>query len=372
MPASVAFVIDELEVGGTQRQLYLMAKELATRGWPVRVICLQPVLAVVPDFDRIGIPVSLVRKRRTFDPTLVRTLARFFRTHNVDLIHAFSSTAEFYGALAARRAGRPFVASIRTWAEKLPLHHRIAKRAAMALADAVVANSHAGYAEALAARPGARRKLHVVPNGIDLKRFAPSDEDRRNARRALGLADEALVVASVGRLIVDKDYETAIEIARATRAALPQGVFVVAGDGPHRPALERQIRRLALERRFLLLGDRPDVRPLLAAADLYLSTSRREGMSNAIMEAMAAGLPVVASSVGGTPEIVTDGDSGFLFPAGDVVVAVERVVRLLTDPGLRRSLGDHGRLAIATGHGTEAMISRLERVYRSVLPRSDA
>src|SRR6266446_1589717 len=144
MAPSVAFVIDELEIGGTQRQVHLMAKGLAARGWRVQVVCLQPVLTMASDFNATGIPVFGMFKRQRIDLRLLWRLCRHLRAQRFEVVHAFSSTAEFYGGLAARAAGCRFIGSVRSSSDPLPIAHRWAKRAAAGLAHAVIANTCAG------------------------------------------------------------------------------------------------------------------------------------------------------------------------------------------------------------------------------------
>jgi glycosyltransferase involved in cell wall biosynthesis len=363
MLPKIAFVIDELEVGGSQRQLSVMATGLAARGWPVCIVCLYPILAMADDFTAAGIPVQLIHKRSVPDVQLVVALRRFFLSERAAIMHAFSSTAEFFAGLAASLCRSRVVVSIRNHNESLPLLHRLAKRCAYALADAVVANSRAGAQAAVAAGIVAGEKVHVIGNGIECR---PLPVSREEARRCLGVPAEAVVVLSVGRLVKEKGYETTVEIARCIAARHPQVLFLVAGDGPLRAALERQIHRTGVGKTVRLLGERRDVPVLLAAADLYLNTSLAEGLSNSLMEAMAAGVPVLASAVGGTPELLQDGETGLLFPPGEEGIAVGKFERLLSDVQFRHTLGEHGRRAIAA-YSPEVMVSRLESLYRSLL-----
>ncbi|MBI3302972.1 MAG: glycosyltransferase [Deltaproteobacteria bacterium] len=365
MLPKVAFVIDELEVGGSQRQLYMMAAGLAGRGWQVQVVCLQPVLTMATDFTAAGVPVQLIQKRSKLDLRLVSTLYHFFRREQVTVVHAFSSTAEFFAGLAARLGGSRVVASIRNYNESLPLVHRMGKKLACALASAVVANSQAGAQAAVAAGIVADEKVHVVPNGIESRRPAVAQKE---ARLCLGVPAEAIVVLSVGRPVWEKGYEVTIEIAKRLAARHSQTLFLIAGDGPLRSVLEQRIQEAGVGERVRLLGERRDVPVLLAAADLYLNTSVSEGLSNSIMEAMAAGVPVLAAAAGGTPELVLDGETGLLFPPRDHALAIEKLDHLISNPGFRLTLGDQGRWSVEARYGLEAMLSRLESLYRLFLP----
>ena len=364
---TIAFVIDELEVGGSQRQLHLMATGLSRRGWRVQVICLQPILAMAPDFADAGIPVRLIRKHAKLDVRLVARLCRFFVHHQVEVVHPMSSTAEFFAGLAAQCCRIPFVASIRDANAALPPAHRLGKRLACSLARAVVANSAAGARVAVAAGLVGADKVRVIPNG--LVSHAPS-LPREEMRRRLGLPAGATVALSVGRLVREKGYELTLAVARHTGAWQPAPRFLIAGDGPLRDALAQQIQAGGLAERVRLLGERRDIPALLAAADVYLNTSVSEGLSNSIMEAMAAAVPVLAAAAGGTPELIRDGETGLLFPPGDLAAAVTKLDRLVADPDLRARLGRQARRHVETVFGCDAMVSQFEGLYRGFLEPS--
>jgi glycosyltransferase involved in cell wall biosynthesis len=361
---TLAFVIDELEVGGSQRQLHLIATGLARRGWQVQVICLQPILAMAPDFTEAGIPVQVMQKHSKLDVRLVAGLRRFFLTHGVGMVHAMSSTAEFFAGLAARCCGIPFVASIRDAHLPLPFSHRMGKRLSCVLAHAVVANSQEGARAAVADRLVAADKVRVIANGM---RWHPPAISREEMRRRLGLPLTTPVVLSVGRLVWRKRYELTLAIARRTETWQPAPHFLIVGGGPLHDALAEQIQAHGLGERVHLLGERRDVSALLAASDVYLSTSIFEGLSNSIMEAMIAAVPVLAAADGGTPELIHDGETGLLFPAGDLTDAFIKFERLVRDPALRARLGCQARQRIETVFNYDAMISQYEGLYGGVL-----
>jgi glycosyltransferase involved in cell wall biosynthesis len=361
---TLAFVIDELEVGGSQRQLHLIATGLARRGWPVHVICLQPILAMAPDFTAAGIPVQVMQKHSKLDVRLIAGLRRFFLTQRVGMVHAMSSTAEFFAGLAAQCCGIPFVASIRDANMPLPFSHRMGKRLSCLLAHAVVANSREGARAAVADRLVAADKVRVIVNGM---LWHPPTTSREEMRRRLGLPLTTPVVLSVGRLVWRKRYELTLAIARRTETWQPAPHFLIVGDGPLRGALAEQIQANGLGERVHLLGERRDVSALLTASDVYLSTSIFEGLSNSIMEAMIAEVPVLAAADGGTPELIHDGQTGLLFPSENLADALVKFERLVSDRALRSGLGRQARQRIETAFNYDAMISQYEGLYGSLL-----
>jgi glycosyltransferase involved in cell wall biosynthesis len=362
----LAYVIDELEVGGTQRQLLEMASGLIGRGWQVDVIVLQPILTMAPQFRAAGIPVHHVPKRRVLDVGLILALRRFFRERRISIVHAFSSTAEFFAGIAARTCGCRFVASVRGFSETLPAVHALGKRVACRLATVVVANSEAGGQRAVATGVVTTGKLRVVPNGLRLAAL-PTTRERQAIRRSLGCSDHTCLILSVGRLVPEKGYETTIDVARQVAARGPRARFVIAGNGPLRDGLERRIAQMRVAESVMLVGERRDVPTLLSAADIYLNTSRSEGMSNSLMEAMGVGLPVLASAVGGTPELIASGETGLLFPPGDSAAAAEMLVSLIESPSVRRALGERGRAFVEARNSLDTMVEELESLYGVLL-----
>jgi glycosyltransferase involved in cell wall biosynthesis len=318
------------------------------------------------DFAAAGIPVHLIRKQRTVDVRLVVALCQFLRREHVAIVHAFSSTAEFFGGIAAVFCGSRFLASIRGYDDGLPGSHHWAKKAICALADAVVANSRAGAHAAVTASVAASAKVRVIRNGIEP--YSPS-VSRTAARQQLGVSSATIAVLSVGRLVWEKGYEATVDMAVRIKERHPHVRFFIVGDGPLHGSLAQRIQLAGLTEHVQLLGERRDIPLLLAAADVYLNTSVSEGLSNSIMEAMAAEVPVLASAVGGTPELVREGESGLLFPVGEEAIAVEKLGRLICDANLRRTLALQGRQVIVSKHRPEVLVSHLESLYHHILAR---
>jgi glycosyltransferase involved in cell wall biosynthesis len=193
----------------------------------------------------------------------------------------------------------------------------------------------------------------VIHNGVELPR-ATAEESRSGPCRLL----------TVGRLQAPKDPLT---LVRALAELARPGEAVIAGDGPDRPAVESEVRRLGLESVVRLAGERNDVEELLAAADLFVLSSRSEGLPLSILEAMAAGLPVVASSVGGVPELVVEGETGLLVPPGDPHALAAAIERLLDDSALRRRLGAAGRTRVSEHFDLASARRAHLDLYRTVL-----
>jgi glycosyltransferase involved in cell wall biosynthesis len=265
-------------------------------------------------------------------------LVRLCRAVRPDILHANSSKVGVLGRLAAALARVPIrVFTVHGWAFKADTGltarlYLLADRLVRPLTTAIVCVAEGERIAGLAARTCTDRQAVVIPNAVDVAAFAPADPRR-----------EPPLVVSVGRLKAPKDFDT---LVRAL-ALLPAGRrrATIVGDGPDRPALEDAARALGVD--LELAGERDDVPELLAGSTVFVLSSRSEGMPISILEAMAAGLPVVASRVGGVPELVEDGVTGLLVPPGDARALADALGRLDADPELRARLGAAGRARAA-------------------------
>ena len=210
----------------------------------------------------------------------------------------------------------------------------------------------------------AAAKVVRIVNGVDTDRFAPRDRDAIRAR--LGIAADALVIGTVGRLDPVKDHHGLLRACRRLASAHPDLAVVIAGDGPCRGDLARLVATLGLEGRVHLVGERRDVPDVLAALDVFVLPSIAEGISNTILEAMATGLPIVATAVGGNPELVDDGAHGALVPAGDVDRLASAIGGYLADGHLATVHGKASRERALVEFGLDRMVAEYTRLYTTL------
>jgi len=217
-------------------------------------------------------------------------------------------------------------------------------------------------------RIGRPEQYQVVPLGFDLDRLtAIGDADRRAARAALGMPAAALVVATAGRLTAIKRYDLFLDTARLVAGRHSDALFLVAGDGELRAALEEQARANGIADRVRFLGWRRDLDTLYAASDVFLLTSRNEGTPVALIESLAAAVPGVSTDVGGVRDVVDNDRVGLLAPFGDARALAEHVDALLADRDRRRRMGEAGRQAVSSRYGLDRLIGDVERLYRELL-----
>ncbi len=292
----------------------------------------------------------------------IHTLYTVLRQHKVDLLCTHGYKPNILGCLAAVPARIPTIAVSRGWTGESPKirWYEALDRLFLRFADHVVAVS-AGQQQKILASGVPGRKVSVIHNAINLDEPAPPFDVP--LRSQLGLPQDALIIASAGRLSPEKNYATMIEVAREVCADQPQAYFVVFGEGVLRPQLEQKVTASGLQGRFLLPGFRKDLPDLLPQIDIFMLPSFTEGLPNVALEAFANQKPIVATAVGGTPEVVQHGLSGFLTTPDDVVGMVTALLSLLTDRELRRQMGIAGFEYIKRNFGFSAQTIEYEKLY---------
>jgi glycosyltransferase involved in cell wall biosynthesis len=306
------------------------------------------------------------------DLAAVRDLVRLMRREAPTIVHTHTSKAGFVGRLAARLAGVPAVVHQPHGhifhGYYGPMRTRMyveLERLAARWADRLLMLTERGTAEHLARGIGRPGQFAVVPSGVPVRTFRASAPGRETARAALGLPRDAFVVAVLGRLVPIKGFDLVLEALPALVAAMPTARLLVIGDGPLRADFERRADTLGMSPRLTMTGARTDVPALLAAADVLAAPSRNEGMGRAIVEAMALGLPVVGSRVGGIPAVIVDGESGRLVEPGNAAALAGALIELALDERLRAKLGE-AAVERADLFSTEVSAARLLAVYASL------
>jgi len=333
---------------GTHPQLTSLALYLKYAGHDVRAISLAPPGSIAQRFADAGIGMEVIdsSRRGSFIPVVAR-LATHFRRFRAEAVIAFLYETIIPARFAARLGGvQSVISSIRN--EYFgPRYRELLIRITDPLSVVTVVNSQR-VAHSLVRRGIASpRRLRVIHNGIDTSLFRPSSEAREAIREALGIASGEFLWLSVGRLREQKAYPTLLQAFSEVVGMVPGSKLIVAGRGPMRAALEDGIRRLGLQEAASLVGYRNDVPELLSAADAFVMASRYEGMPNAVMQALAAELPVVGTNVGGMPELIRDQENGYLVDPGDPAVLARAMSRLsLASADERRQMGNRGRAHI--------------------------
>jgi glycosyltransferase involved in cell wall biosynthesis len=312
------------------------------------------------EFREHGIVVDRVPKSgEGVDPTLVAKLARMFRRLEADVVHTHNPLPLIYGAPAARLAR---AAAIHTKHGINPggRGHRMLRRAAAQLTHAFVAVSDTTEAQAREQHDAPAKKIHTIANGIRLDRYHPDPDARSATRKELGLGD-AWVVGTVGRL---DDFKNQGLLVRAMAPLLSANVrLVIVGDGPARAAVEAEVAKLPEPKWVVMTGRRMDVPRIIPAFDVFALSSKSEGLPLVVPEAMAAGLPIVTTAVGGLPGVVDEGKTGMLVPVDESALRAA-LKKLVEDRQLAKLMGDTARKTALDRYSHDRMVDAYLALYR--------
>ena len=367
MTGHVAHILSSFGMGGQERVAYDLAVSQLRAGWKVTAVSLAPPPdgPLAAEFRAAGIDVARVaRPKPGVDPLLVGRLAWWLRTHKVDLTHTHNRMALIYGAPAGRLAGTAVVHT------KHGNNPRGGKRLALAklsgrCVHAFVAVSPETAAFARKRNEVDEHKLIVITNGIELGRFHPEPTARERVRRELGIDAGAWVFGTVGRVAPEKNH--ALLLRAAAPLLGPQHRLVLAGDGPLMGSLKELVAELKIGAYTHLLGARGDVPDVLNALDVFVMSSSTEGLPLVVLEAMATGLPVVSTRVGGIPDVLDEGQTGWLVPSEDEAALRERIAALHADPTGTRAAGAKARSVAVSRYSGERMQRDYLELYARVL-----
>jgi glycosyltransferase involved in cell wall biosynthesis len=362
----ILLVGDTLNIGGTERQSTEVARALASSHWEVHAACLSARGPLRARLEEAGIEPWSCGEGSLKSPTLARgiwRLARYIRLNRIRLVHSFDFYSNVYGVLAGRLAGTAtIIASQRDLGDLRPPLQRRINGLMLRLAHYVLANSQA-------AAEGVRRRGHVsverlvvVPNGLDTTRFAPLERGAGDAPRR--------IFGTVANLRPEKGFTDLIGAAGLLRDQYPDLRVIIWGEGPLRPDLETLLRSLGLTNVVHLPGQIDGPEKALSSMDAFVLPSLSESCSNSLMEAMAMGLPVIASNVGGNPELVVDGISGLLVPPGDPPRLAQAMAQLMDNPALAAALGTQAAARIRTEFTLPRMLAGIESLYAAALSRN--
>jgi glycosyltransferase involved in cell wall biosynthesis len=358
---SIVHVLSSFGVGGQERVALDLAIGQRARGHRVGVLSLAPPPdgAMAAEFEAAGVETGRVPKTASgIDLTLVPRLALELRRREAQVVHTHNPLPLIYGAPAARLVR---AAAIHTKHGVNPgsRGHKLLRRGAAQLAHAFVAVSDTTAAQARAQNDAPLERLHTIPNGIRLDRYAPDPEARAAARVELGLGD-AWVVGTVGRL--DK-YKNQALLVRAMASLLSSRVrLVIIGEGDNRPEVEAAVAALPEPRWVVLAGRRMDVPRLVHAFDVFALSSKTEGLPLVVPEAMAAGLPIVTTAVGGLPSVVDEGHTGLLVSVDEAALS-GALHKLEADRELARMMGANARDVALTRYSHDRMVEAYLDLY---------
>ena len=354
-PVDVVLLLTSFAIGGTERQMVELARRLDPSRFRVHIACFHRRGGLLDDIPP-RIPIREFPVRGFANPAAVGQLIAFAswcRSIDAAIVHTCDLYANIFGLPGAALAGVPVrIANRREilTGDKSPAKLRT-QRLAYRAAHAVVANSSAAR-DQLEREGVPADRLRLIANGLDAGRFAPATP-RSTIRR----------IVMVANLRPEKGQDTLLAAAPHILQRYPDASFTFVGEGPRREALETLTRALGITERVRFLGESRDVAPILAEHDLFVLPSRSEAFPNALIEAMATALPVVATAVGGIPEVVRPGINGRLVQPDDVGALADAVLALMDDPAAAAALGRAARADVVRHYTIDRMVERFEQLY---------
>ncbi len=364
-------------IGGTERQVVNLVRGLDVSKFELHLACFKRWGEFLEEIETLTIPISEYRINCLYNPQTVRQQLRFagfLRRNRIQVVHTYGFYSMVFAVPAARLARVPVVvASVRDTGELLtPLQKRVQKFVCQ-FADSILVNAEAVREWLIAERYNAKN-IQVIRNGISLDRFERADSGA-TIRQELGLPPHVPLVAMLSRLNRLKGGEYFLQAVSALASRFPEARFLIvgdvgAGDPAYKETLEREVVRLGLGGRVLFTGFRLDIPKLLSEVSLSVLPSLSEGLSNVLLESMAAGVAVIATRVGGNPEVIEEGVTGLLVPPGDSQALAGAMSLLLETPELARRYGQAGKRRIAEHFYLGQMVRQTEQHYLKLLDQS--
>ena len=367
-PLRILHITHSLNIGGLERVVVDLAKGFKKKGHVVSICCLDGKDPLGIEAERVGVKVFPLNKKPGIAWSLPHRIAEIIKAEQINLIHTHNEAGLIYGSTAALFAGVRRIVHTEHGKESSYDRKkviRIIERYLLRKVNGVVAVSEDLRTKIVNWHGLQNDKIHVISNGIDIVSFGRK-EARKVKRSKMGFKDENFVIGNVASLLFLKNHNFLLGIFRELLKELPTLKLVLIGDGPLRGDLEFSAMKMGISNNVLFLGPRKDVVELLPILDLFVLPSLTEGISLSLLEAMAAGIPVVASAVGGNSEIIESWKNGFLIPLESEEEWVRTMKTIIQNIDLRRSVSKMAEQTVAQRFSLTMMMDRYERLYHMV------
>lgn len=369
MKIKILYVIPKLERAGAEQHLVSLVKNLNKDMFEPYIYCVKDLGALGVSLSGNDRKVISLNRKNIYDLRILFDIYKAIKRYKFDIVHAYLFGFNYLATIPAKICGVPFViSSRRELADWKKPHHHLLERLSNIFTDKIVACSEAARRFALRDEQLAEEKVVTIYNGINLNEFSPRQKDAALLEE-LGFNEKDIIVGMVTKLAPVKDVGTALEAIAKAKKEYPGIKCIIVGGGYQRLEMEDKARTLGINGNVKLLGLRDDISRMLSIMDVFLLTSLSEGFPNSILEAMACGLPVVATKVGGIPEVVTDNRSGILVESNNPAATATAIIRLLKDENLRKDMGRCAREIIEQKFNLSRMASDYEQFYYSLLEK---
>lgn len=366
-------IVDGYRMGGAENKLLELIERLDQKKYEIILANVGPEGPLQPRFEALGVEIFNCPRKFAFDPMPLFRLHRFIRRRRIDVVQTTLFWADFIGTIAAKLAGAPLVLSWETVShEGDPYHNNFQRRTGYKFMarfnDLIVAVSHEVKHSLITRRKIPAEKIQVIHYGVDLDKFHPNGKDVTGSlRRSFGFAPDDFLIGIVARLEPWKGHSIFVEAFAKIAADYPQVKVVFVGDGSLKLSLQAQVQSAQLQDRIRFLGVRQDVADILNTIDLFVLPSRPgEGLPNVLLEAMACKKPVIATNVGGVPELVRNGENGYVVPSGNVDALASAMEKIISDKRHLRQLAENALKTVTDEFSLRNQLQAFEKIYDSV------
>ena len=369
---NVAYLIDGLSMGGAERLMVPILKYLSRTDFDPYVCALQSKDGnpMADEIRTLGIPVDCLGIKNLRDLDAIPRLIKYLKHIDADLVHTQLEMANVLGNISAKLLRTPSVCTIHVLPSldvktKTKLHQKVEWFVLRHFCNRVISVSEEARQHHIEISGASPHQVRTIYNGIDLSAFLSLDGARERAavREELGIPLAANVLTTVAVLRPPKGIQFMIRALPAVLASSPDAYYLIVGDGSHRKALMEEASRAGVSERVIFAGMRKDVPRLLAASDVFILPSLTEALPTVLAEAMALRLPIVATRVGGTPEMVTEGENGFLVEPEAVTLLAAACIQLLNDPEKRAAMGSQGWETVQRKFNIQRQVDELKQLY---------
>ena len=364
---TVLYINYSMEMGGIETLIIELAKNIKQRAARPEVLVFHGGGILEDSLEQNGIKVHIIDKKEGFDVSIVPKLLRIIKECSIRIIHTNNYGAWIYGLIAAKIYKK--VCHVHTEHSNITgLKRKSIENILGRMTDEVVAVSHQVKTELLR-NWNKKKSINVIHNGVDVAKFAPNQIKRKQVRREYGINDDTFFIGIVARLVLVKDHKTLFKAIKLLSSKYPNTHLFVIGDGDLRGELETERAHMGLTGIISFLGEIQDVHEILQALDVFVLSSLNEGLSVTLLEAMSVGLPIVATNVGGNPEVVEEGVSGFLVPSRNPELLANAIEKLLVNKALREKMSINARKRAVHHFSLKSMLDSYDRLYLDCLTR---
>ena len=364
----ILHIIATLEIGGAEVQLINLIRNLNRNNYASMVCCIARGGPLVAELKELGIKVVILGKERKLNPSVLLPLYRLIKNERIDIVHTQMFRANLWGRIAAILAGVPVIIAtehgLNPWKNFI---HITVNRILAEFTDGIISVSAVGRRIRIQREGIKPEKIVTIHNCVDLRLFDRAADFDNNIRQEFSIGSDECVVGVVGRLQEVKGIRYLIEAVADLRQTVPTARLLVVGDGPFKQSLMNLVQKLGLDEQVIFTGYRRDIPQMMNTMDVFVLPSLREDLPLSLIEAMAMRKPVVATSVGGIPEVVVDGETGILVPPKDSTTLAKAIAQILLDKQLASHMGLAGRRRVENQFSVDAVVERTQQIYNRLI-----